>query len=236
MKKGFTLVELSIVLVVIGLLIGGIVVGQSLVDAAKISALINESQQFEAEIQTFKSKYKYLPGDYPSNLFGIVCGSGGFGNGDGIINTPSIAWVALNLGLGKKYPTGSATCNNYAQYVGGAAGTNYVGGINSPKSGKWKDVIYYFDDMAATSQYPAVIRIGGNQSGSLTGTNATHSMFTSEQVAAIDQKIDDSLPSTGIITAIANPSVDWWSCNSATGYKVNAPFSECGLAFNMRFK
>ncbi len=76
MKNGFTLVELSIVLVIIGLLIGGILVGQSLIESAKINATVQQIQQFDAGVMAFKAKYKFLPGDSPS--FG--------GDGDGVID------------------------------------------------------------------------------------------------------------------------------------------------------
>lgn len=76
MKNGFTLVELSIALVIIGLLIGGILVGQSLIESAKINSQVSQIQQFDAAVLTFKAKYKYLPGD--ARGFG--------GNGDGYIN------------------------------------------------------------------------------------------------------------------------------------------------------
>ena len=63
-KSGFTLVELSIVLVIIGLLIGGILVGQSLIESAKVNKIIGEAQQYQIAIRLFKEKFKQLPGDY----------------------------------------------------------------------------------------------------------------------------------------------------------------------------
>ncbi len=63
MKRGFTLVELSIVLVIIGLLIGGILAAQSMVDNAKINSQITQLQQIDAAMQNFYTAYKRLPGD-----------------------------------------------------------------------------------------------------------------------------------------------------------------------------
>ena len=62
-KSGFTLVELSIVLVVIGLLIGGILVGRSLIDSAKINKQIQQIEQIQIAVNQFKNKFKSLPGD-----------------------------------------------------------------------------------------------------------------------------------------------------------------------------
>ncbi len=60
---GFSLVELSIVLVVLGLLTAGILTGQSLIRAAELRAITNESEQFQTAIHTFKGKYFGFPGD-----------------------------------------------------------------------------------------------------------------------------------------------------------------------------
>ena len=75
MKNGFTLVELSIVLVIIGLLVGGILVGQSLISSAAISSTVAQIGRYDAAVGGFISKFKYLPGDAP----GFV------GNGDGLV-------------------------------------------------------------------------------------------------------------------------------------------------------
>ena len=75
MKNGFTLVELSIVLVIIGLLIGGLLVGQSLIESAKINAQVQQLSQFDTSVSLFHEKFQALPGD--STHFG--------GNGDGAI-------------------------------------------------------------------------------------------------------------------------------------------------------
>jgi prepilin-type N-terminal cleavage/methylation domain-containing protein len=62
-RSGFTLIELSIVLVIIGLIVGAIVVGKDLINAAAIRGTITQYSQFEAAINTFRDKYQGLPGD-----------------------------------------------------------------------------------------------------------------------------------------------------------------------------
>lgn len=79
MKKGFTLVELSIVLVIIGLLIGGILIGQSLIQSAKINGLVQQFRQIQVAMEQFKSKYRYFPGDSPLHT--------PKGDGDGIVES-----------------------------------------------------------------------------------------------------------------------------------------------------
>lgn len=62
-QHGFTLVELSIVLVIIGLMIGGILSGQSLIRAAELHALVGEHQKFVIALNSFRGKYGGMPGD-----------------------------------------------------------------------------------------------------------------------------------------------------------------------------
>ena len=80
MKRGFTLVELSIVLVIIGLLIGGILVAQSMIDTARVSSTVSKLSQFDTAIANFQTKYNSLPGDYAGlgcvQVNRNVCGNG----------------------------------------------------------------------------------------------------------------------------------------------------------------
>ena len=65
MKKqsGFTLVEIAIVLVIIGLLLGGVLKGQELVNSAKVKNLANDFRTIPLFIYGYQDKYKRLPGD-----------------------------------------------------------------------------------------------------------------------------------------------------------------------------
>ncbi len=85
-QRGFTLVELSIVLVVIGLLIGGILVGQSLIQSAALNNTVKQIGQFDAGVIAFKEKYNGLPGD--SLYFG--------GTGEGAITSSNTGWDGSN--------------------------------------------------------------------------------------------------------------------------------------------
>src|SRR5262249_3826116 len=63
MTKGFTLIELSIVLVIIGLIVGGVLVGQDMILSAQIRNAIKQVEQFNTATEAFKSKYNCLPGN-----------------------------------------------------------------------------------------------------------------------------------------------------------------------------
>lgn len=63
LQQAFSLVELSIVLVILGLLTGGILAGQSLIRASELRAVSTESSRYLTAAQTFRDKYFAIPGD-----------------------------------------------------------------------------------------------------------------------------------------------------------------------------
>lgn len=88
--QAFTLIELAVVLVIIGLIAGGVMVGLDMIKAAGVRAQVNQIQQFQTAVHTFKLKYNALPGDISSASAaqsGLVSRSGnvGYGDGNGLI-------------------------------------------------------------------------------------------------------------------------------------------------------
>ena len=100
-KAGFTLIELSIVLVIIGLIVGGVLVGQDLIKAAEIRATIGQYEKYNAAINTFRTKFNGIQGDMVSTqalAFNLYClggssttctGGTGLGDGNGQLTSPS---------------------------------------------------------------------------------------------------------------------------------------------------
>lgn len=124
MRKGFSLVELSVVLVILGLLVGGILAGKSLIRASELRTVTTEQQRYVTGAQAFRDKYFYWPGDMPNAtaVWGVAAGVGTGvdaacravtqtgtatcnGDGDGVINESSyndsmLFWKHLaNAGL-----------------------------------------------------------------------------------------------------------------------------------------
>jgi prepilin-type N-terminal cleavage/methylation domain-containing protein len=91
---GFTLVELSIALVIIGLIAGAVMIGRDLIEIAKVRSVVKEHQAFIAAVKTFQGKYRCLPGDCDhatdfwedaSTVAGqTFCGGPSWGSGDPI--------------------------------------------------------------------------------------------------------------------------------------------------------
>jgi prepilin-type N-terminal cleavage/methylation domain-containing protein len=62
-QSGFTLVEIAIVLIIIGLLIGGIIKGQAMIKNAKVKRLVSDIDGMRAAVLTYQDKFGMLPGD-----------------------------------------------------------------------------------------------------------------------------------------------------------------------------
>src|SRR5512147_3232040 len=62
-QKGFTLVEIAIVLVIIGLLLGGILKGQEMITQAKIKNIVNDFNGITAAMNSYQDRYRAIPGD-----------------------------------------------------------------------------------------------------------------------------------------------------------------------------
>ena len=96
-QQGFTLVEIAIVLVIIGLLLGGVLKGQGLIDSAKVKNIIQQSNSLSAAVNAYQDKFRALPGD-DVMATSHVPGASANGNGDGQITEYLSAPQHLALG------------------------------------------------------------------------------------------------------------------------------------------
>jgi prepilin-type N-terminal cleavage/methylation domain-containing protein len=192
MKKnaGFTLIELAIVLVIIGLLLGGVLKGQELINSAKVKNLAADFRNVPVYIYGYQDKFKAMPGDDKSavtHLGASATNSTGSTSGDGVINgvwdsntaadESILFWQHVRLAGLAPGPTVIPTGTDMSSFVP----SNSNGG-----------------------------RIGVSATTPITGMPGTYFMCSSgidaKYALQIDTTIDDGNTSTGSIRAVATSS------------------------------
>lgn len=87
-QRGFTLVEIAVVLVIIGLLLGGVLKGQELINSAKVKSVISDFRSISTQLFSYQDRFRAMPGDDPgvaNRLAGAVRASTGGSVGNGRI-------------------------------------------------------------------------------------------------------------------------------------------------------
>jgi prepilin-type N-terminal cleavage/methylation domain-containing protein len=215
--QGFTLIELSIALVIIGLIVGGILVGKDLIHAAEIRATIGQIEEYNAAVNTFSTKFDCLPGDcIEASAFGFDAVSNG--NGDGVIGecsvSPSCTWnVSTDNALEKEtvnfwyhlsvaglIPDHLITPSSGGSGIPGTATPKVK--INSRGAGTAGWTIQAdapFDATLGSGYLPGhVLTMSNVSSEASTGSTA---LYTPADINAIDTKMDDGLPLSGSVRA-----------------------------------
>lgn len=227
-KSGFSLVELSIVLVILGLLTGGILGGQALIKAAELRAIGEEYEQWHTAVYTFRGKYFALPGDMPNatQFWGAVNTAGTNNNcsdptydvgtgtqtcngeGDGLIDLgyeKHRFWQHLaNAGLINGEFTGAAgpASNEHAVFGENAPHSKYgsMGWSVSFRGNDAGNTYFFANDYGHVYYFGAQHFIAGAIDPGLAPADAWN----------IDMKFDDGMPARGNLIA------HWWGrCTDA---------------------
>ena len=231
--QGFTLIELSIVLVIIGLIVGGVLVGRDLLAAAAVRAQISQIEKYQQAVNTFKGKYGYLPGDIPNPIagqFGFQTRGllAGQGDGNGVLETTfggtshlfqgeeGMFWVDLS----------------HANLIDGSFTTATPSGVFSGNGPTGSAIGNYLPQSKIGSSGYVYVWSGGWQSfagqpdsinyfaiSGVTGSGWSVPLMTVAQAYAIDKKMDDGLPQFGNVLAM-DTGMFWASGGPTTGCSV----------------
>src|SRR5437762_623173 len=196
MKKtqGFTLVEIAIVLVIIGLLLGGILKGQEMITQAKIKNVIADFSGISAAYHGYVDRYKKIPGDDP-------CAGAGAGLTVGNCGTTTARWTGATGGNGN-----------------GQVGGTYNSATATDESRLWWDHLRragFVSGVGDLQPFNALSGQIGVQTGDSAGAAALGgfagiiicSANLPDKIAiAADTQMDDGVPATGTVRATAQTS------------------------------
>lgn len=233
-QKGFTLVELSIVIVIIGLIVAGITAGQALVKQSQIRSLLKQADQIRAASNAFKLQYNGLPGDITngSSYWATTCNATGSGASDTYCNGDGNKQILVGGGnTGESFPswTHLTLAKLYPGNFFPTTGAIGVLGGNIP-----------------LSKYSGVGMSIGYDSGTMTGINisknivlfgaanttvANKAFLTPAQAYALDAKADDGAGNKGSIYGGDNSASGGTTCQSAGVYAYATATATCTLGF-----
>ena len=223
--RGFTLTEMAIVMVIVGLLLGAVLTGKSLIRSAEIQSVMSDKSRYITVIKQFKEKYGQLPGDlYNATKYwgaldpdpaacrtqpadGIkTCN----GDGDGRVNQFWIPEMREDLRLWQHLAASGMIEGKYTgkgRYSGaGAPDPFFEPGVNTPKSSMQGAGfrIYYLGTYAGSIDAGNFNAVYGNTL-QFTSAQVGHPPLTPQEAYAIDAKIDDGKPGRGTVLTFKNP-------------------------------
>ena len=222
MKSAFSLVELSIVLVILGLLVGGVLSGQSLIRAAELRAVSSEYSRYFTATQTFRDKYFALPGDMTNAtaFWGTMAtgtcpnataGTGTQtcnGDGDGQIDQPAAAsQTGEAFGFWKQLANAGLIEGTYTGIAGSARFDDAQINQNVPRSrlsnAGWSAAYLgtqpILEQVYIEGQYGNLLFFGGEDSSNQYTWSPA---LAPEEAWNIDTKVDDGRPGLGRVRAM----------------------------------
>jgi len=211
-QRGFTLVEIAIVLMIIGLLIGGVLRGQELITSARVRNMVDQKVAIQAAIIAFQDRFKMLPGDLGATQVVIVGGGALVAQtpGDGLV-TVGMVGANINGDSGVMFQNlnaaGFISCAQCAGTAGGATSDT-----TNTMTNTFGDYLWY-GNIAGTLTGPWWDAAGVNARKAL----GTGSSTSSQVLAELDRKADDGVPASGQLRVGTYSGSVIATCSPSTG-------------------
>lgn len=224
-KSAFSLIELSIVLIVIGLLIAGITGGASLIKSSELRSAMGEARGYAVAVNAFYTQFNALPGDFGTN---VAATNEVAGDNDGTIEYYSDATIAVAEGVQAWNDLEAIGAIDDSLDASDAVGTAQVVGDNMPSS-KIKSAGWAFD-YTASSQNVVVLNAGISTGTASTDTASALSTgaIVPADALSIDVKIDDGIANTGKVRGVLSACLD-----TTTTYDVTETSKACALSYQV---
>lgn len=204
-EQGFTLVELAIVMVIIGLLIGGVLKGQELIANARVTGTVADLKNTDAALNGFLDKYAVLPGDMAApatrlpNCTTAPCNTAGTGGtlANSRIESAAASTVTTTPGVnseaGKMFVQLSAA--DMISGINSSGAATFGGQFPAMKIGGGMWVAY--SSAAIPNTTLAANRHYASLSGAIGANGVATGILTGVQAAQMDRKLDDGRPQSG---------------------------------------
>jgi prepilin-type N-terminal cleavage/methylation domain-containing protein len=255
MRRGFSLVELSMVLVIIGLLVGGVTVGQSLIRSSHLRAIGEEGQRYISAVANFKDQYNGLPGD----ILNATTYWGQAAAGAACITTVGAGTATCNGDGDALLTSNGTTSNEYMRFwqqlanaelidgkftgVQSSTGITSTSTANAPGSRLGPTALWAVNYWGARAGDTRMFNGSYGNSLWINGFTTNSFPFTPlinpEEAWNIDSKLDDGMPGIGNIVSVqANINTCTNMANPATvtaSYLINSATPGCGIMFRNAF-
>jgi prepilin-type N-terminal cleavage/methylation domain-containing protein len=218
-STGFTVIELSIVLVIIGLVLGGIFVGKDLIHTAQLRGTITQIEKYKTAVNTFRTKYNCLPGDCTTAVeagLGTGGGAGDNGDGNGFIWEGLTALSIEGYNFWHHLSAANLVDGNFPGY---ANQVTTVAGVDFPRTKLGKGGIWVAAAaLDCSNNGCAVLNSPYKNSfwiSSVTGNHAgavLPAVLQPIESYQIDLKLDNGRPLTGSVTLAGISGLTaWWN-------------------------
>ena len=202
--KGFTLVELSIVIIIVGLIVTGVIGGQRLIQQAKLRTIISDKTDIETAYNNFRVEYRAVPGDMRTadNFWDACAGSANACNGNG---DKRIDYADSDDAADESYSAWTHLANS-GHYPGAFTGDSTAtakSGVTVPEASYKQGVVITLLHDSDLASDPAFFSGNVILFGAATGTAAISNVpfLLPSQAHSVDNKVDDGQPDAGRVFA-----------------------------------